>query len=55
MLSVSTEELFVTGNDADNRAAVLGVATDDLDVAGFSVAGEGKQVDKVFDRLKLHP
>ena len=55
MVSVYTEDLFATGNDVDNRAAVAGVATDDLGVAGFSVAGEGKQVDKVFDRLKLHP
>jgi len=55
MLSVYTEDLFTTGNDVDNRAAVAGVATDDLIVAGFSVAGDGKQVDKVFDRLKFHP
>lgn len=55
MLSVYTEDLFATGNDVDNRAAVAGVATDDLVVAGFAVAGQGKQVDKVFDRLKLHP
>ena len=54
-LSVYTDELFTTGNDEDNRAVVARVATDDLVVAGFAVAGEGKQVDKVFDRLKFHP
>jgi hypothetical protein len=54
-LSVYTDELFITGNDEDNRAAIADVATDDLVVAGFSVAGAAKQVDKVFDKLKLHP
>lgn len=54
-MSVYTEDLFATGNDVDNRAAVARVATGELVVAGFAVAGEGKQVDKVFDRLKLHP
>lgn len=54
-VSVYTEELFSTGNDVDNRAAVARFTTGDLVVAGFSVAGEGKQVDKVFDKLRLHP
>lgn len=54
-VSVYIDELFETGNDADNRAAVAGVATDDLVVAGFSVAGEAKRVDKVVDKLRLHP
>ena len=55
LVSVYTEEMFATMNDADNRAAVAAVATPDLTVAGFAVAGDGKQVDKVFDKLKLHP
>lgn len=55
MMSVYTEDLFATGNDVDNRAAAGRVATDDLAVVGFAVAGEGKQVDKVLDRLRLHP
>lgn len=54
-LSVYTRELFSTGNDVENRAAVRAVATDDLDVVGFAVAGEAKQVDKAFDKLKFHP
>ena len=54
-ISVYTDELFTTGNDIDNRAAVAAVATDDLVIAGFAVAGEGKQVDKAFDKLKFHP
>lgn len=54
-ISVYTDELFTTGNDVDNRAAVAAVATDDLTIAGFAVAGEAKQVDKAFDKLKFHP
>lgn len=54
-VSVYTDELFTTGNDVDNRAAVAAVPTENLSVAGFAVAGERKQVDKVFDKLKFHP
>ncbi|MGY9072317.1 MAG: DUF2000 family protein [Acidimicrobiales bacterium] len=54
-VSVYTDELFSTRNDLENRAAVAAVATDDLLIAGFAVAGDAKQVDKVFDKLKFHP
>ena len=54
-MSVYTDELFSTRNDLENRAAVAAVATDDLLIAGFAVAGDAKQVDKVFDKLKFHP
>jgi hypothetical protein len=54
-VSVYTDELFTTGNDVDNRAAVAAVPTEELSIAGFAVAGERKQVDKVFDKLKFHP
>ena len=46
---------FSTRNDVENRAAVAAVATDDLVIAGFAVAGDAKQVDKAFDKLKFHP
>ena len=49
-----TDDLFSTRNDEENRAAVAAVSTEDLDIAGFAVAGEAKQVDKVFDKLKFH-
>lgn len=54
-VSVYTDELFATGNDPDNRAAVAAVPTEDLSVAGFAVVGDAKQVDKVFDKLRFHP
>ncbi len=54
-VSVYTDELFSTGNDDDNRAAVAAVATEDLAIAGLAVAGDGRQVDKAFDKLRFHP
>lgn len=54
-LAVYTDDLFATGNDVDNRAAVAAVATEDLQLAGFAVAGEPRQVDKALDKLRLHP
>jgi hypothetical protein len=54
-VAVYTDELFATGNDNDNRAAVRAVATDDLTLAGFAVAGPARMVDKVVDKLRLHP
>lgn len=53
--SVYTDALFTTNNDVDNRAAVADVPTDELVLAGFAVAGEARQVDKAFDKLRLHP
>ncbi|MEE9413702.1 MAG: DUF2000 domain-containing protein [Acidimicrobiales bacterium] len=54
LVSVYTDEMFLTMNDADNRAVVAAAATEDLTIAGFAVAGDAKQIDKVFDKLRLH-
>jgi hypothetical protein len=54
-LAVYTDELFATGNDVDNRAAVAAVPTADLALAGFAVAGDRRTVDKALDKLRLHP
>ena len=53
-MAVYTDDLFSTGNDVDNRAAVAAVATDDHDLAGFAVAGDRRTVDKALDKLRLH-
>jgi hypothetical protein len=53
--AVFTDDLFATGNDVDNRAAVAKVATDDLALAGFAVVGPRRNVDKALDKVKLHP
>jgi hypothetical protein len=54
-VAVYTDDLFVTDNDVDNRAAVAAVDTEKLSLAGFAVAGERRQVDKALDRLRFHP
>ena len=52
--SIYTRELFATGNDVANRAAVAAVATDGLDLVGLAIHAERKDVDKVTKGLKLH-
>lgn len=52
--AVFTDDLFATGNDVDNRAAVAKVATEDLALAGFAVVGPRRTVDKALDKLRLH-
>jgi len=54
-LAVYTDDLFATGNDVDNRAAVAAVTTDELALAGFAVAGDRRTVDKALDKVRLHP
>ena len=53
-ISIYTHDLFATGNDADNRAAVAAVAAEDLDLVGLALHADRKQVDKVIKGLKLH-
>ena len=54
-MAIYTEELFKTGNDDDNRAAVRAVAVDDLNLAGLAVYGRRNDVDRVVKGLALHP
>ena len=54
-LAIFTHDLFATGNDDDNRAAVAAVAADELDLAGLAVHADRRVVDKVLDRLRPHP
>jgi hypothetical protein len=53
-VTIYTRELFATGNDDDNRAAVARVATDALDLVGIAIHAERKAVDKVTKGLTLH-
>jgi hypothetical protein len=53
--AVYTNELFVTDHDEANRAAVAGVPADELDLVGVAFRAERKTVDKIVDRLRLHP
>ena len=49
-----TADLFATGNDDDNRAAVRDVPADALDLVGLAVYGPRNRVDKVLKGLPLH-
>jgi len=53
--AVYTHELFATDHDEANRAAVARVAAEDLDLVGIAVRAERRVVDKIVDRLRLHP
>jgi hypothetical protein len=54
-VSVFTADLFATGNDRDNRAAVLAVRRQDLDLVGIAVYGPRNAVDKVTKGARMHP
>nr|WP_306321127.1 MULTISPECIES: DUF2000 domain-containing protein [unclassified Streptomyces] len=53
--AVFTSDLFATGNDTDNRAAVRAVATAELDLVGLAVHGPRNAVDKVLKGAHMHP
>ncbi|MEU4652420.1 DUF2000 domain-containing protein [Streptomyces sp. NPDC023723] len=53
--SLFTADLFTTGNDRDNRAAVRAVPTADLDLVGLAVYGPKNAVDKVLKGARMHP
>jgi hypothetical protein len=53
--AVYTNELFATGHDEANRAALAAVPAEELDLAGIAFRADRKTVDKVVDRLRLHP
>jgi hypothetical protein len=52
--AIYTHDLFATGNDADNRAAVATVTTQALDLVGLGLHEDGKAVDKITKGLSLH-
>jgi hypothetical protein len=54
-VSVFTSDLFATGNDRDNRAAVKAVPRDQLDLVGLALHGPKNGVDKVLKGAKMHP
>ncbi|MGW4458670.1 DUF2000 family protein [Streptomyces albidoflavus] len=53
--AVFTSDLFATGNDRDNRAAVRAVGRDQLDLVGLAVYGPRNAVDKVLKGARMHP
>lgn len=54
-LAIYTHELFSTGHDDDNRAAVKAVKTDELDLVGLAIRAPHRQADQILRGLKRHP
>lgn len=54
-LAVFTSELFATGNDRDNRAAVQAVGREKLDLVGLALHAPRTVVDKVLKGAAMHP
>ena len=54
-MSVYTREMFSTGHDEANRAAVRAVRRDELDLVGLAVHGPRNGVDKTVKGTRLHP
>ncbi len=54
-LAVFTRDLFTTGNDRDNRAAVRAVPGHELDLVGLAVYGPKNAVDKIVKGTRMHP
>ena len=54
-IAVFTADLFRTGNDDDNRAAVRAVGRNDLDLVGIAVHGPRNAVDRVVKGSQMHP
>jgi len=52
--SIYTRELFATGNDEDNRAAVHAVGREDLDLVGLGLHGPRNAIDKIVKGAHLH-
>lgn len=50
-----TSDLFGTGNDRDNRAAVRAVGGEHLDLVGMAVYGPRNAVDKALKGARMHP
>ncbi len=53
-VAIFTEELFATGHDEANRAAVAAVPSTDLQLVGMALRAERNVVDRVMKGLRLH-
>jgi hypothetical protein len=54
-LALFTADLFATGGDDENRAAVAAVSGPDLDLVGIALHGPKNAVDKVVKGARMHP
>ncbi len=54
-LAIYTREMFSTGKDEDNRAAVKAVSAADLDLVGAALRAPHRDADAVLRGLSRHP
>jgi hypothetical protein len=54
-VAIYTADMFTTGNDTDNRAAVRAVATTELDLVGLGVRARHRDVDAIMRGVGRHP
>ena len=54
-LALFTADLFATGGDDENRAAVAAVSGPHLDLVGIALHGPKNAVDKVVKGARMHP
>ena len=52
--SIFTEDLFSTGNDIDNRAAVKAKRHEELSIVGLAMRDKKKTIDRVLEGISLH-
>lgn len=53
-VAIYTRELFATGHDEANRAAVAAVRAADLDLVGIALRGPRNAVDRIVKGARLH-
>lgn len=53
-IAIYTAELFATGRDEENRAAVRSVPTQDLDLVGIGLRAPHRDADAVLRGLRRH-
>jgi hypothetical protein len=54
-IAIYTREMFTTGNDEDNRAAVRAVPTGQLDLVGIGLRAPHRDADAILRGLARHP
>jgi hypothetical protein len=54
-IAIYTREMFATGNDKDNRAAVRAVPTEELDLVGIGLRAPHRDADAILRGIGRHP
>ena len=54
-IAIYTREMFSTGNDEDNRAAVRAVPSAQLDLVGIGLRAPHRDADAILRGLARHP